>query len=718
VPIANRHHPGSEGLVGTLLNTLVLRADLSGDPQFSAVLEQVREACLDAYDHQDMPFEQLVQALGLPRDPSQAPLFGVMFNMLNTPLGTLEFAGLQWSRFEFDRHAAQFDLTVTVDADHDRSIVFEYATDLYEPATIARLADQYVRLLHQILDAPAARISTLSIISETDLARLEAWESGPVAPLEHETLPALLQPAFARHAHRRALSFGRETLDYRSLAAEAEALAQLLRVRGIGRGRYVGLCLQRAPRMLVALLAVLRAGGAWVPLDPTYPAERLAFMAEDAGLDLLITESALAGQIRWPDDATLLIDTVARLTGSSVAACDWDTSMDARPDDPAYLIYTSGSTGRPKGVVVPQRAVCNFMASMARRPGIGPGDRLLAVTTLGFDIAVLELLLPLTVGAQVVLAGQSAQTDGQQLRELLEQHAVTMMQATPSTWRMLIDAGWAGAPGFRALVGGESLVPDLAVALHERCAEAWNMYGPTETTIWSSCWRIDDSIREGQVSLGLPIDNTRIHILDGFGQRCPIGVAGELCIAGAGVASGYHQRPELDALQFVPDTFGSGPGERLYRTGDKACWLDDGRLRHMGRLDFQLKIRGHRIEPGEIEARLALHPALSGSVVIAREERPGDHRLVAYCLPRDKMPPPDLLREFLREQLPDYMVPQHFVELDAIPVLPNGKIDRSRLPSAAAHLVGDNAHVCAAKPTGAENLAALAGSPRGGALRH
>ncbi len=686
VPIANRHHPGAESVFGTLLNTLVLRTDLGGDPAFSSLLEQVRDNSLAAYEHQDMPFEQLVQALQLPRDPSRAPLFGVMFNMLNTPLGELEFDGLSWSRFEFDRRAAQFDLTVTVDAQHDCSIVFEYATDLYAPATMERIADQYFDFLEAIAASPDTRLSELPAISAADRTQLLDWGTGPRRQLHSETLARLLEPAFARHERRTAVVCGRETLDYGDLGWRADTLARQLRARGLGRGSRIGICLQRSTRTLVSLLGVMRAGAAWVPLDSSYPAERLEFMARDAGLDLLITETALVGCIAWPEEATLWYDQPLSRDDAGDPV-PWDPLLDARPEDPAYVIYTSGSTGRPKGVVVPHRAVCNFLISMARKPGLGPRDRLLAVTTLSFDIAVLEMLLPLAVGARLVLAERADLTDGQSLRKLAVRHGVNVMQATPSTWRMLLDADWQGAQRFRALVGGESLAPGLAAILRARCAEVWNMYGPTETTVWSSCWRVDESASGGRISLGTPIDNTQIHVLDAYGQLCPIGVPGELCIGGEGLATGYHGRPELDSDRFVPNPFSEERDARLYRTGDRARWLEDGSLQHLGRLDFQVKIRGHRIELGEIEARLALHPELAGSVVIAREDRPGDVRLVAYSVPWDTMPEPAELRDFLREKLPEYMVPQHFVELDAIPLLPNGKLDRAGLPAASAHLV-------------------------------
>ena len=689
LPIANRHHSGSETLVGTLLNTLVLRTDLGGDPCFQELIERVREHCLDAYEHQDMPFEQLVQELKLPRDPSRAPLFGVMFNMLNTPLGKLEFKDLKWSRFEFDRRAAQFDLTVTVDADYDRSIVFEYATDLYAPSTMERIAQQYMALLASIVELPETRLSSLPINSPDDQARLEAWGAGPERPLEYETLPALLASSFSAHSGRVALVCGTESLDYETLENEVESLARTLRARGIGRGRKVGLCLHRSTRMLIAPLAVMRAGGAWVPLDPAYPADRLAYMAGHAELDLLITESSLAARVPWQTEQTLLIDQPSAL-GDLGDASPWDYGQDAGPSDPAYIIYTSGSTGRPKGVVVPQRAVCNFLSSMGREPGIRPDDRLLAVTTLSFDISVLELLLPLTAGAQVVMAEQAATSDGHHLRRLILTHYVTLMQATPSTWRMLIEAGWRGGDDFRALVGGEPLGQELATDLLARSAEVWNMYGPTETTIWSTCWRVGEQALKGEISLGRPIDNTQVYVLDGYGQPCPIGAIGELHIGGAGLATGYYGRPALDVQQFIPDPFSNSTDARLYRTGDRARWRENGHLEHLGRVDFQVKVRGHRIELGEIEARLSQHPDLAGSVVIAREERPGDVRLVAYSVPWDIMPEPADLRAFLREKLPEHMVPQHFVELDAIPVLPNGKVDRAGLPAAAAHLVGSD----------------------------
>ena len=431
--------------------------------------------------------------------------------------------------------------------------------------------------------------------------------------------------------------------------------------------------------MVVAQLAILKAGAAYVPLDPAYPAERLAMMASDAQLALLVTHSAQTHSLKWPRAQSLWLDADApSLAVHDDTALAPNPALDAGPEDPAYVIYTSGSTGRPKGVVVPHRAVLNFLASMTEVPGLAADDRLLAVTTLSFDIAVLELLLPLSVGATIILASADEALDGRALRSCIEENAATVMQATPSTWRMLLEAGWEGAPGFKALIGGEALPPDLAQALLRRVGELWNMYGPTETTVWSTCWRVQQV--EAGISIGRPIANTQIHVLDETGQPCPIGVPGELFIGGEGVALGYLHRPELTEERFPLDRFSKAVGARLYRTGDLGRWRHDGQLEHMGRLDHQVKIRGHRIELGEIEANLALHPGVARAVVIVREDRPGDQRITAYMVPRGVLPVAADLREHLRATLPQYMLPQYFVSVESIPLLPNGKLARADLP--------------------------------------
>ncbi|MDQ8024347.1 MAG: amino acid adenylation domain-containing protein, partial [Moraxellaceae bacterium] len=412
-------------------------------------------------------------------------------------------------------------------------------------------------------------------------------------------------------------------------------------------------------------------------------AERLTYMAGDAGLAALLTQQAHAGNFDLRGRPVLALDALedelAALSGERLGR----DAMAAEPESIAYVIYTSGSTGRPKGVQVPHRAVSNFLASMQREPGIGENDRLVAVTTLSFDIAVLELLLPLSVGAQVVLADRDTATDGVALAALVRDSGATIMQATPASWRLLLDADWTGDATFKILCGGEALPADLAAQLLQRCGSLWNVYGPTETTVWSTCARVvaGPQGKPADIHIGRPIANTQVWILDPQGGLCPLGVPGEIWIGGDGVTLGYLNRDELTSERFINDPFSKATAAKLYRTGDRGRWRQDGVLEHMGRLDFQVKVRGYRIELGEIEALLATHPAVARVVVAAREDRPGDVRLVAYVVAAEGQAADEAqLLSHLRGSLPDYMIPQHLMVLDAIPLLPNGKIDRKSLP--------------------------------------
>ena len=683
VPIANRHHLAAEDLPGTMVNTLVLRTDLTGDPDFTTGLNRVRRVALDAYEHQDMPFELLVKELDLAHDLSRSPLFDVLFNMINTPVRDINFTGMHWSRFDFDRGAAQFDLVVNVDAHFDHAVVFEYATDLFAAETVERMADHYLRILDSVIEAPQVPVGSIRLLSSAERDRLRRWGQGPeVAAVEWPArVFELLQPAC--HAGATAVVCGDETLSYAELEAQSNQLAALLRARGLGRGSTVGLCLPRATQLPVALLAVLKSGAAYVPLDPAFPSERLQFQAQDAGIGLLLADSSTVAYLDWPREATLLLDREgALLTQQSPAALRPHALLDARAQDPAYVIYTSGSTGTPKGVVVPHRAVVNFLCSMRRQPGLSANDRLLAVTTPGFDIAVLELLLPMTVGACAVLASDTEAASGRLLAELLQRHRITLMQATPSRWHLLLDSGWCGQAGLRALVGGESLSSLLAGRLLDCGLEVWNMYGPTETTVWSTCGRVQATAAAGAVPLGRPVANTTVQILDAAGQPCPVGVPGEICIGGRGLAVGYLGQPELTARQFIAAPAGSlFADQRLYRTGDLGRWSADGQLLHLGRLDDQIKLRGYRIEPGEIEACLLRHAAVSRSVVALREDVPGDPHLVAWVVPVGDAPEVADLRAHLRAWLPEHMLPRHIVVLVQLPTLPNGKINRRALPA-------------------------------------
>ena len=682
VPIANRHHLASENLIGSFVNTLVFRTDLSGDPDFSTVLSRVREVSLEAFAHQDMPFELLVRELGGRPDASRQPLFNVMFNMVNSQARDCHFEGLTWSRLDFDRATTQFDLSVVADLLHDHAIVIEYATDLFAPDTVQRMGEHLQHILLAAVEVPETRISAISLMGADERARLHDWSMGAARAPAAQSVPEWVANGFRLYPQQEALVFGAARMSHQELDAASNRLARVLRQRGIARGSRVGLCLSRGHDLVIALLAILKTGAAYVPLDPDYPVQRLSFQIFDADLALMVTHRSVAQALACESTPSLLLDAEAQgISASSSDSLEADAHLDARPEDPAYVIYTSGSTGQPKGVAVPHRAVVNLLSSMARTPGITPQDRLLAVTTPSFDIAVLELLLPLGTGGTVVIASEAQANDGRALAAMMAQENVTLLQATPSRWHLLIDAGWTGRPQLKALVGGEPLTASLAAQLLERCAEVWNMYGPTETTVWSSCWRVlADSTP--CISLGRPVDNTSIQVLDEHRQPCPIGVPGEIWIGGTGVALGYHHRPELSAERFIDQPGAQVPeNTRLYRTGDRGRWRHDGSLQHGGRLDDQIKLRGFRVELGEIESSLHRHPAVARAVVMHREDTPGLARLVAYVVPAGAMPSSEQLREHLRQWLPDHMVPGIFVELATVPVLPNGKTNRQALPA-------------------------------------
>lgn len=475
-----------------------------------------------------------------------------------------------------------------------------------------------------------------------------------------------------------------ESLTYGELNARANRLARHLRVQGVGPDRLAGIYLERSVSMVVGLLAILKAGGAYVPLDPTYPTERLAYMLQDAAPCAVLTQEKLRGRLPASTAAVIAVDSDADAIGAHDAANLSSEELGLTPQNLAYVIYTSGSTGSPKGVMIEHAAVVNFLRSMQKRPGIGAADRLLAVTTVAFDIAALEIYLPLASGGMVVLASARAAADAELLSRLLETHDITIMQATPATWKLLLHRGWMGRKGLEVLCGGEALTVDLSGRLLERVAGLWNMYGPTETTIWSCARRISavEPARHTE-PIGGPIDDTRVYILDENLQPVPSGGIGEIHIGGAGVARGYLNRAELTTERFIRDPFVPGGRARMYRTGDLGRRRQDGAIDFLGRTDHQVKIRGFRIELGEIEAQLARHSDVREAAVLARQDEQGEKRLVAYLVPRNPLAPPavETLRAHLTDVLPEYMVPAAFVALERFPLTPNGKLDRAALPA-------------------------------------
>jgi amino acid adenylation domain-containing protein len=681
-PIANRHRFAAEPLMGTLVNTLVMRTDLAGDPSFTQLVHRVRRNALEAYAHQDAPFDELIDALGHDRTLQPEGPVRVLFNVLNAPVGEPELFGLEVDEFDFERVAAQFDLSMHIDTEFSHRIHLEYASDLYSEASAQRMLESYLSLVERLLAQPERHISEHELIAPAQLNLLRHGWNGARSPLPARQLVHDYLELGAPELRERVavIDAAGGRLRYGELEARSNQLAHALRLRGIARGQRVGLCIARSPAMLIAQLGVMKAGAAYVPLDPDYPAERLRFMATDADLSAVLAQQDTHGILEGLAIPMLAIDDERLAAGHPQTPLPPDAALDATPLDEAYLIYTSGSTGQPKGVRVPHRGVVNFLAGMVKTPGLAAEDCVLAITSPSFDPSVLDLLLPLVVRAKVVIASQQQVHDPAALRALLERHAVTLLQATPSAWRALIETGWSGTPRFRALIGGESLPPVLAEQLLARTAELWNIYGPTETTVWATAWKVEEPRKA--IAVGRPIDNVSCWVLDEHGHPCPIGVPGELYIGGAGVTLGYYHRDALTAERFVPDPFGDEPGALLYRTGDLGRWRHDGQLELMGRADHQVKLRGFRIEMGEIESALLDHPELAHCVAVTRAEREDDVRLVAYFVSRGPVPPaPPVLREHLRTRLPHYMIPQHFVSLDAMPLLPNGKVDRAALPA-------------------------------------
>jgi len=680
-PVAKRTRE-LEPLIGNFLNMVALRGDLSGDPSFAELLRRDRDVVLDAFSNSDLPFELMLKALQLERDPSRNPVFQVLLQVMAMPLPRI--GDLRISHFHFDPGTAQVDLALHLYEEPDGYVGrFEYCSDLFDRQTIDRLASHFGNVLDAVVRAPELPISKIPLSSPSDQRRVLDEGNGPAMPIPVDGLVhRLFEVQKDRTPDRIALIVGATRVSYAELDARAAAIARALRERRIGRGDRVGLCLDRGVDMVAGMLGILKSGAAYVPLDPSFPADRLRFMADDAKIRLLISNVPQAEELGLPDECQWRLGADP---ATLETAGEQGSHIDVAPplaDDPAYVIYTSGSTGKPKGVVVPHRAVVNFLASMQREPGLRPDDVLLAVTTLSFDIAVLELQLPLTVGATVAIASRADAVDGRALAALIERHDATVMQATPVTFRMLLDAGWAGKARFKVLVGGETLPKDLADRLIALGVELWNLYGPTETTVWSTCARIADTSRG--ITIGRPIANTKIRIVDAHDNPTPVGVPGELCIGGAGVTLGYWNQPALTASRFVPDPWAPEAGTQLYRTGDRARFRNDGMLEHLGRIDDQVKVRGFRIELAEIENVLAEHPSVGQAAVRLWTPKPGDTRIVACCVPaKGQLPTPINLRRHARARLPEYMVPQHFLAVDAIASTPNGKIDRRRLPTPA-----------------------------------
>jgi amino acid adenylation domain-containing protein len=675
---AGRSRAEIERMIGFFASTLVLRTELSGNPTFRELVIRVREVCLGAYAHQDLPFERLVEILQPARDMSHHPVFQVLFAFQNIPRPPFELAGLTMAPVEIDSGTAMFDLTLFME-EKQQSLVgtFEYNADLFDAATISRMMAHFQNLLDAIIADPERRISDFLFLTEPERRQLLVdWNDTKADYPRENCIHEWFESQVQRTPERVAVVFEDRRMTYVELNRRSNQLAGHLKSLGVGPEVLVGIHMEPALEMVVGLFGILKAGGAYVPLDPTYPRERLAFMLDDAKVSVLLTQDRLMESLPEHRATAVCLD-----SGWEAIARESDQSpvSGGSAENLAYVIYTSGSTGRPKGVQIPHRAVVNFLESMRRIPGLTKDDRLLSVTSLSFDIAGLELYLPLMVGATVILVDRAFSSDASRLLELVEQSGATVMQATPATWRLLLDGGWQRSKRLKVLCGGEALSRQLANQLLQKSGSLWNMYGPTETTIWSSVYPIESE--DGPVPIGPPIANTQFYILDSHLKPLAVGVPGELHIGGSGLARGYLNRPELTAEKFIAHPFSERPGERLYKTGDLARYLPDGNIEYLCRMDYQVKIRGFRVELGEIEAALRSHPTVREAVVITMAEASGENRLVAYLVANaETVSSVSELRSFLRKKLPDYMVPSAFVFLDVFPLTPSGKVDRQALP--------------------------------------
>jgi amino acid adenylation domain-containing protein len=705
---SGRQRPEVAPLIGLFVNTLAIRVDASGEPTFVELLSRVRERASEAYANQDVPFEHVVDAVQPPRDRSRSPIFQVAFQLLEGLGRDLTLPGITVSRIAGIKDTTKFDLTLMLHAAPGGSLraVMEYNSTLFDPETVDRMLTHFATILAGIARAPSARISELPLMPEAERTRiLNEWNATD-APVPDASLHALIFEQARRTPNAVAVESDAtdddvERLTFGELAERATQLASHLRRLGVGPGVGVGVCIDRSCDLVVALLGVLAAGGHYVPLDPAYPADRVAYMLAQSRVPVLLTHAALAERLPLAATASRVIALDAEWSAIASGERDAAVPAESAAEDLAYVIYTSGSTGRPKGVMIPHRAVVNYVHWMRTAYPVDGRDAILQKAPASFDACIWEFFLPLVTGARLVLARPSGHQDPIYLADVVRRRGVTVLQLVPSQLQMMLET-----PEFlqcgtlrHVVCGGEALpgellgrlatvMPDVAVT---------NLYGPTETTVYSTHWTLERTRFDGSAPIGRPIFNTQVYVLDPAQQPTPIGVPGELCIAGRGVARGYLGQAELTAEKFVPDAIRrSGT---MYRTGDRARWRADGTLEYFGRSDHQVKLRGFRIELGEIESVIATHPQVQSVAALVREDTPGDKRLVAYVVATpEARPTPTELRARVQASLPEFMVPSAVVFLDVLPLNANGKLDRRALPALDGATTDDTPFIAPRSP--------------------
>ncbi|HEX2092106.1 MAG TPA: amino acid adenylation domain-containing protein [Longimicrobiaceae bacterium] len=720
-PIANRTRPELEGVVGLFANTLAVRAELAGDPSFRELLHRVRDAVFEDYTHQDLPFEKIVEELRVERSLSYNPIYQVLFALQNVPRTHGGFIGLEIHPLETAHRNSKLDLTLTLFED-ERGLRggWEYSTELFDRETIVRLTDHFLVLLAAVVEDPGRRLSDVPLIRPEERIRvLRSWSIGTLAGADPRPVHLHFEEQAARMPGAVAVALRGEALTYGELRRRSNALAHFLRGRGVGPETRVGVYLDRSPELLVALLGVLKAGGAYVPLDPQYPRDRLAHLVQDSGISVLLTRDRLFAEL--PGNAT-----------TGVVFLDLDRErIEAEPDalpevqvfaeSAAYVVYTSGSTGKPKGVVVPHGALAGFTAAARRAYGIGPADRVLQFASVAFDASAEEIWPALASGARLVLRTEEMLDSARLFLDACREWGLTVLDLPTAYWHELVaelceEEGGELPEALRlVIIGGERALPERLRDWRERFGarvRLVNTYGPTEATVVATLCDLHDaeddtSAAPRHVAIGRPLGYARTYVLDPRGKPAPIGVPGELYLGGGGLARGYLGDPARTAERFVPDLFTGVAGARLYRSGDRVRWRADGTLEFIGRVDQQVKIRGFRVEPGEVEAVLARQPDVEDAAVVAREDAPGQIRLVAYVVPKAGAPPSaSAIRAALKAELPPYMVPAAWVMLDALPLTRNGKVDRRALPAPDATTMHDAAG--AIPQTGAERTIAAA----------
>ncbi len=692
-PIANRTHLDIEDLIGFFVNTLVLRTDLSGNPTFRELLHRVREVALDAYAHQDLPFEKLVEELAPERDLSRNPLFDVMFALQNVPEQDLELPGLTLSSLEVDSGTAKFNLTLLVEEGAEGlKGTLEYNTDMFDPATIKRMLGHFQTLLESIVASPELRLSDLPLLTEAERRQLLVeWNDTKADYPKDLCIHQLFEAQVEQTPDAIAVVFEDKQLTYGELNAQANQLAHYLCKLGVGPEVLVGICMERSLEIVVGLLGILKAGGAYVPMDPAYPQAVLDFMLLDSQAPVLLTQKNLVAGL--PEHRTHVV----------CFEIDWNIISQesennpvsgVKPENLAYVIYTSGSTGKPKGVLIPHFSIANHCQVILRYYELNPSDRILQFASFSFDASLEQILPTLIVGATLVLRNNNIWSATDFHQKILA-FGITIVNIPPAYWEQLV-LDWVKAPELAprnqlklVIVGGDVMSPKTLSLWWQtpmNSVRLLNAYGPTEATITATIFDItskfDKDTSFKRIPLGRPIANKSIYILGPNLQPVPIGIPGELHIGGTCLARSYLNRARLTAEKFIPNPFSDEPNARLYRTGDLACYLPDGNIEFFARIDYQVKIRGFRVEPGELEAVLGQYPAVRETVVLAREDEPGDKRLVAYVVPdQDATFTISELRSFLKDKLPEYMLPSAFVTLDALPLTPNGKVDRRALPA-------------------------------------